>query len=258
MMKRTIILLMLLCTALVGWAQGGNYRPMLVEGRIWNTIERESVWNEEKMIYEIGDTIYVSYKVDGSTAYNGKDCFSIKRTERWPNHSINESILYMYEQDKKVYQSYNVDWRLMFDYELNMGNRMFGISGPLLSQVDTISICNHEYRRSLFDDSPQHYCWIEGIGDISFGPVNMFTLPVFTESGYSSARINILSSVYDGDECIFSGEEYWKLISADVETIIASGIQISSTAFFDLHGRRLAAPPAKGVYIQGGRKRVAP
>jgi len=63
-----------------------------------------------------------------------------------------------------------------------------------------------------------------------------------------------------------NGEEIFRSDNHNEWTIdVPAGIRIImdspkglSQDCFDLHGRRLTAPPAKGVYIQGGRKRVAP
>ena len=54
-------------------------------------------------------------------------------------------------------------------------------------------------------------------------------------------------------ECIFTQHDFYvEAIDTKVESAATSSSAPSS--LYDLQGRRLAAPPAKGVYIQDGRK----
>jgi hypothetical protein len=61
-------------------------------------------------------------------------------------------------------------------------------------------------------------------------------------------------SCYENGECVFTSQDF-NTASGINDFRATSGLtKAKSSEYYDLQGRRLAAPPAKGVYIQNGRK----
>ena len=85
---------------------------------------------------------------------------------------------------------------------------------------------------------------IEGIGN------NSGILPA-VGLDLAEERLFAFVSCYDGDICIFDAMKEMSGIKS------TRGVTASTLQVFDLHGRRLTSKPEKGVYIEGGRKRVA-
>jgi len=124
-----------------------------------------------------------------------------------------------------------------------------------VSAVDNLTILGSAYRRYQFAGTD--YCWIEGIGDLVCGPFCLYNFPITNqESGEDFEKVEPqLLSVYDGDKCIFTLDAYKAAITSGISTVFIPG-NAGADVFFDLQGRRLAAKPVKGMYIQGGRKYV--
>jgi len=233
MMKRTKILLALLCTALVGRAQDGDYRPMLVEGRVWKVIIDTKRLAFDPVVNEFvlkDTTIIEEYKY--SSGYPAReDCTG-----------------------RKVYWTASNEEHIEFDFGLNEGDIFVSACGNnyTVESIDSIEVNGQVYRRFFFRGlNHSIYCWVEGIGSSTYGPNNFLC----TSQSYAiSCRTE---QVLDDGVCVFEYKDFFSpAVSAGITTTTLS--PSATDALFDLHGRRLAAPPAKGVYIQGGRKRVAP
>ncbi len=65
------------------------------------------------------------------------------------------------------------------------------------------------------------------------------------------------SSTYGNDQSVF--EPRWSFAPDAIETIQGAECQMEmvKTAIYDLQGRRLNARPQRGLYIQGGKMRMA-
>ena len=71
--------------------------------------------------------------------------------------------------------------------------------------------------------------------------------------------IECANELWESGDFASSTPEFASIASVTDETIVQSlstSAQRESPAIFDLQGRRLSGKPAKGVYIQNGRKRV--
>ncbi len=89
------------------------------------------------------------------------------------------------------------------------------------------------------------HIWLEGIGQNHDG----FLRAEWQTSVEGSETV--LLAVTDGETCIYGA---LKNLSAIPQVRTTSS---SSPALFDLSGRSLSVPPAKGIYIENGQKRVA-
>ena len=73
----------------------------------------------------------------------------------------------------------------------------------------------------------------------------------------SSTMLNLIACTV-GDEVLFWGDnaDSWGLQRPTSISSLTRHTAPLTKGCFDLSGRRLAAPPAKGMYIENGRKRV--
>jgi hypothetical protein len=135
-----------------------------------------------------------------------------------------------------------------------------------VEHIDTIETRGQQHRRfmftllDLFEEplreiwdtesniyklSYNNVVWIEGVG-AGAGPFLPW-VPLPPQG--MSQRWCVLNDFY------FTWRDYYTLLSpADIETIRYA--KDAGSLIFDLQGRRLTRQPAKGVYIQDGKKRV--
>ena len=89
--------------------------------------------------------------------------------------------------------------------------------------------------------------WIEAVG---------YMVDEFHLSGYFRQIWNItsqLESVFEKDVCIYGDPT----VITSVRDLPSEPVaKDSDSKYYDLSGRRLSAPPAKGVYIQDGRVKI--
>ena len=270
MMKRTIILLMLLCIALAGRAQDGDYRPMVVEGKTWKGVEFN---------FFRGDRYELTFTISGDTIISGekyKKVYAID--ERTNNDQIIRYFAAIQENNRRVYVMENNtnNKLLLYDFNLTVGgdvvySGVFTYRGAYLyagkdrpndkamqlsvERIDTIRVGENRFRRFYMRQRDgayggTHLYWVEGVGsNYVFASWDTYVL--------NSLDYELLGCI-EGNTQIFCCTDFYKEPELGIEQVKSVDTPSLSDALFDLHGRRLAAPPAKGVYIQGGRKRVAP
>jgi hypothetical protein len=170
-----------------------NYKSMLVEGRVWKMMDCElSGWGNTI------DTIYYSILIREKTVFAGKQCykaFVIKdgQEERLASYLCEEdSVIYRYSEQVE-------GWIKVFDFTLKVGEHS-------IATIDTISVSGRFYRRAYYPDSFSDWGGeyvVEGIGSSFFGP------NAVNELSYSTCGSYVLS-VYDGDECVFTKDDFIK------------------------------------------------
>ena len=180
-----------------------NYRPMLVDGRTWNMMSITGSYADEPLVL---DTTYFSYtfEIAGDTIIEGRPCYKTKNNE------------YAYESDGKVYwygKGGKKNWVLMYDFNLKVGDMFYQdeimkvVEYLIVSSIDTIQVKGQNYRRFRFAEMFNPYDgWVEGIGNIYSGP---FFYPFMSVLGTMYVDYRCLS-VYDGDECIFTFDDFSK------------------------------------------------
>ena len=204
MKTKTIIGMMLMLMALVGMTACDKEHEdnpannpevykghkMLVNGRTWNYV---FLYKEGETI----DTVYSSITIEGPVEFEGRQCYKVVPT------SIEEPQVFFYEEGSKVYiydmdygdfeHGYPFVWKEAFDFNLTVGERA-------VTAVDTISVNGEYYRRLTLG----HDIWVEGIGSREYGIVTSWG---FVPGSFRDAWV---ISVYDGDKCIFTAEDFTK------------------------------------------------
>ena len=229
--------LLTLCASLTANGQE-TYKPMLKDGRVWNCIE---LWGAVNL-----DTLDLEYRIEGTIEKDGHVCYNL--------YQGSKQIGLLYEEGPKVFYHTENGWELLFDFSLSPGE--VASEYYMVDEVKTI-VMKGVPRRCLFfpcafgDGNKE--CWIEGIGNSKTGPFYPYFLDLII--GHTipiSYRGMKLMSVYDGDVCIF---EYDDLFGKGTSVPdITSTETTESTGIYDLQGRRLSGKPARGIYIENGKK----
>ena len=166
------------------------------------------------------------------------------------------------EEDRKVYavNSSTGEECLMYDFTLTPGEEVTVAGGTSMhcNSVDTIRANGTYFRRfnmSRSDDATIVIPWVEGVGS----PYNV-DQPCGV-AGQPTVKYFVCT---ENDIAIFSQQDFSAPAISFSPTSIVSprNHQVTdvqhrrATTLFDLQGRRLTTIPAKGLYIQNGRKRV--
>ena len=254
-MKRILLLIStIICLSFVS-AQESDYLPLLQEGKVWNY---ELRYMDDDFKFQTGTS---TDWVDGDTIINGQTMFKICSVDS-DKGEIFKSI--WYEADKKVYlySGKGETLYLAYDFSLEPGDDIptdihlsGGDWGLFVNTADTINVNDNLRKRIRFASDPASwdFCWIEGVG----GPWRL-NEPV----GHlvSDGREYTLVSCYVGEQCIFEKTDFdaqpvtmgIQQIGNDKNSERACGIE----RIYDLTGRRITSTPARGIYIQNGKKHV--
>lgn len=233
----------------------------LTEGKIWTCSNSDGRY---------------SYDIEGDTLW----CFSLHKKLFRTDHSGNRTFWGgLYESGTDVWirlaDSYsyqrlyrfgmNEEWdHFMYRYEFPNGFDP-DFNASLVSAMDdarkvTVEGVERRYvelRTYAWIDrsEKQTFHWIEGIGSL-YDPFDPRTCQEQTSK---------LLSCYDGETCLydsqhpvnFAGEDGIKeLLHSNESSSKVVNSKSVNRQFFDLSGHRLAAPPARGLYIEDGKVRV--
>ena len=245
-MKKSILFLFLSFVCLFSLAD--DYRPMFTDGKVWNQMLLKITDTEEF------DTLYYSYFVGGDTLVMGRPCKKLMKTQ--DGKTVLQAVVY--EEGKKVYEVYEGRLLvLLYDFGLPVGGK-YSDGRYAIAKIDTVSAAGGDFRRfySVLADSPSsdppYACWVEGIGSYTdmFLPDNEFLM----------SGAPLFSSCYENGKCIFTQDDFFYKQEKPIITQIAPVSTFSektSSALYDLQGRRLTGMPQRGLYIQNGRKYIA-
>ena len=235
----------MLCVSLAVNAQQ-DYLSMLKVGRSWYV---ESIYDNENVVHY--------YKVEGKEIFDDREYYLIhKAGYSHPAIIFPDGRSRHFEKDDKVYLHKQDESNIeLFDFTLKVGDSPS--KGIPVMAIETIEVCGIPYRcikLGLWNYYDEPLYWIEGIGSTWRGPFGDFWDPEVGVPG--TLRATKLKSVWDGDECIFDIDEFHKARTATgLESIsYLPRNSKSSSALYDLQGRRLMQKPTKGVYIQDGKK----
>ena len=226
-----------------------EYKPFVVEGKVWNMLYDNNP-NATSMIEYAGHPY--TYRIQGDTIIEDT---GYKRLYRWDSYyaALREEAhkVYMVKRgENKEKLLYDFDFKTMENDEY-----LFKLENLQSFYADILGYRRHVIRAYI---SPLQgssgncqgvICLAEGIGieDDVFDPENWI----------QGKRREVISSVYEGDICLYSRALGTVLWSYD-----PSGISMNSTYSalthpnFDLQGRRLTQEPQWGVFIKDGRKVV--
>lgn len=236
--------------------------PLVEEGRVWHLV---SLYPEEELAAGMeGENFYRDFLgrpctgypyeliLKGDTVLDGR---SYKKLVRTDNQRF---ISGLRQEGNRVYE-YITTEDLIFDFDLQEGDQFTSkldhLTKMRVGHVWPITVNGIERRvlamwaageNVVDDDSSLVDYWIEGVGCMN-GP----HFPLWwSATGVSSL---LLDCKQDG-QLIVTWEDVKASIPSGVSSVSLSTDSTSSLGLHDLQGRRLAAPPAKGVYIQDGRK----
>ena len=254
--------------------EDSDNRPFIEEGKVW--IQE---YNSEPCITMTfcGDTLVYDKKCK-------KLCWTIKQQE-----TMYTSTYVLYEEKGRVWFFYDLpleafDYsnehqdvcipRLLYDFSSEVGDtlKVWQPDSRGYQQSCTMVVVDkkdveldgkwyHAHVLTIIDEGNpilnhvnSRIIWLEGIGTIH--------APISNYYDDSNAYINWLYSCSVKDECLYCKEEeifsYVKVLMSNTQVpVLATPVsRISAKDYFDLSGRHLAAPPAKGVYIEGGKLHV--
>ncbi len=242
-MNRTVFLKGLIILGLLfSSIQVQAQKQMLVEGKVWNYVYDYHGIDDNGTLFH--ETIPYKEWIEGDTIIDGKTYFKMHSTAtKYPISSLK----FWREDTGKVY-AYDEDLEqemLMYDFSLNKDDMadILGNNNIKVNKVDTISVCRIERRRIYFDFG----LWVEGVGSPALLSEPLGHL-------FTDGCISQMVSCYENGECVFTSQDF-NATSGINDFRATSGLtNAKNSEFYDLQGRLLATPPAKGVYIQDGRK----
>lgn len=226
-----------------------GYRPMLSDGKVWKTVFIHGESPEDSTF------TYVNYMLSGKEAVDGIECYKLYKssasTVKWGTEDYS-FYAYLREDGQKVYILRDGEWDLMFDFGLQVGD--FFKDKYEVWSISQVSLGIQHAPFTLIQLRAGGGSWVPGIGDLTLGPVNEpgMTIP-------SGSFRESLCYYVEEKEGVLYDQSYAvdiSIITYGIANVSAEGVNRSST-IYDLQGRRLAAKPVKGMYIQGGRKYVA-
>ena len=239
---------------------GQDFLPFLEEGKVWNYD-----------YYGVYDVVpqQIQVYVGGDTVVAGVACKKMVESRSSQERCIGA----FYEQEGKVWAFYPDTYgkeqpaKLLYDFSCQEGdlltNLVAGLDGGHVVKVEKVELveCYGIQRRLVtLSITPPLISgrkdnmgyWLEGIGsrfDVyttwpAIGGISFFnncTLngePIASRSSFASGRIDM------------PVDKMWSIVPVN------NGSQKGNIYYYDLQGRRLAAPPAKDIYVKDGRKVV--
>ncbi len=230
--------------------------PMLVMAMSYANAQDEKVFVTEGKTWicdlgEGGDYTAFVFKLSGDTIFNDK---TYKKMYK------NDVFQYGVRQEgQKVYWAFsgNHAEELVYDFGLKKGDTfVYKEFKSYVLDVDTINVEGIEYRRlkmynifeneEINEDTEHSHYWIEGIG-VNTEPV----CPLFGRTTQTPYRF--VKCVYN-DKCIFTLDDFFKKNTNGIDNLTKK--DIGNAPVYDMSGRKLNAVPQRGLYIQGGKKRI--
>ena len=143
--------------------------------------------------------------------------------------------------------SHGCEWSFLFGKHSNESYSVLPSTDYVQVRADSIEVNGRRFAREIWKLGDDEIPIVEGVGC----PTGLLVFED-TDNGCKTEFLGC----YDGDELVFSPEDFYRpAVSAGISTVTLSPSP-QDQQLFDLQGRRLAAPPAKGLYIQGGRLKL--
>ena len=252
-------------------ASNDTYRPFVEEGKVWN------VYNYSPT----GKLTGISHLYfDGDTVIAGQHCTKMMWSRLVEDGTIQDAHYHagIFEVGKQVwfFNWQSEEPHLLYDFGVQAGEQVIvgvkrdnpyleeNVSEGYTKEVLFITNGDEQLRcpfvffwksiSPVMSDNEGY--WIEGFGTVR-GPMANCQ---FVTHGYSSEDTRTI--------CLINGEK-WLDSSQLVTTAIRnlsespdngisprSKVNVQCSKFYDLSGRRLSTPPAKGMYIQDKRVKI--
>ena len=253
MRKICLFLLMLLPIA----AMGDSAFTMFVEGRSW----RYEYYKPRGGLNEGYDVYSFELKVGKEVLFGDYQCKEILA------NGMEGSSLYAYGYENEgrvmIYALISIpafcasfpteQWVKLYDFNVKEGDHCqmgaFVCTDMIVSEIgwtEDLLHSRHQYiglSDARIPTWPTRYA-VDGVGS-SYG---LYEFQNIIDNGSGSRFVGC----YDGDKCIFSADDFLSLSTCT--GVVKAVTEVGD--LYDLHGRRLATPPAKGVYIENGRKKI--
>ena len=252
-------------------AQEG-YNRLVVDGKTWKGMEL-GISPDKQFIYD--------FFLSGDTTINGKEylkCYIIQERGA-QGYVVPKYSRALREEDRKVYGIGigNDKEYLLYDFNVQVGDSLYcGVnesSEPIIiegkldeeqeERVQLIVLKEIENKTSsegvdlrcyhftmltrermadgsVIEQEGQSNIWAEGVGSINDYPLNSWHMEYVSSFGYW------LQQCYDNQHILYVSSP------SNIQTI--SVMKSTSDNLYDLQGRQLRHAPAKGVYIQNGKK----
>ena len=262
-----VCLLFLSCMALHAQSSQLEYRPFAEDRKVW-----------ESQVGLIMENVYGN-RIDGDTLIGGEIWKKVYNYIFMPDFGTSYYAA-IRDEGKKVFAIAKGSNRprLLYDFDLKEGEMVkCGIEGNVfgclldkdepvdsllgfpfitylkVERIDTIEARGLQHRLftlTLLDAYKERFrnekniIWAEGVGS-SAGPFSPW-LPLPPEE-------SLFLSCYENEVYIFGNTEFYEHF--ETNGISNARYPISERdIIYDLQGRSFATPPAKGLYIQNGRK----
>ena len=247
-----------------------EFRPFVEEGKEWDVALVGTSLNGE---YVAG---YQHYYFDGDTLIGSQPCKRLMCQYLSPSRTTQklEYIASVFDDSGKVcfFPQDSIRAQLLFDFGRSAGDELTVQDPyPRVWTIDAyykdtaIKICG--FSDEIKGGHRQQVCWYSTENDKAIRPREFWMSGVgsalgpicFVPMKRSFAAPSYLICCRRGDEILYEYHNFDHLInkipSLHEEPVSTS--HASNKGLFDLSGRLLSAPPAKGVYIENGQKRVA-
>ena len=237
-MRKLVLFIGIFLTAQYSYAVEGEMKYFV----------KERKWLFEGYLYNYAnnaiDTVITTRTMDGPFERDGRWCYTPngipEGAEEWIIQYYWEDGLCLYRREAIFKESsISYEWKSLFDGNSSSANGEF-------LKMDTILSNDIMRRRWWFTDD----IWVEGIGSLKTGP--------FGDGGLANGtnRGGRLFAVYDGDECIFTLDDFTKeAYHSEPNDIKAVLVSNSNNGLFDLQGRRIQGEPqGQGVSVKNGKK----
>ena len=231
-----------------------TYRPFVEEGKVWD-------FYDGKIHYIQGDTIVANHPckkwIQQDVTFDDKS-------------TIVNFELYVYEEDKKVWFFYPSDTipRLFFDFGAQVGDTIcdmycassiiYTCNGHPLEEID-------KYYKSypavilktgyMFDAGGHVHklFWYNYCGPYTeYVSYDSYMFVIEGVGGYFVPHTLDYGRMWEYYQCRVGDEIIYE--TRILNNILTPAESTSPHHIFDLSGRRLSAPPARGVYIEDGKK----
>ena len=287
-MKKIICSLILLCSWSLYAQKTDDYRPFIEEVKVWVSAMFLGYrpWSGLNILYDYFDK-------DTIVADTPCKCWR-QRYYNPQKDATNIFTVAAYEEDGKVwfFHAGETTPRLAYDFKANIGDTIVVSSAD--AQVYNFYTSNPNYGLDYFNRVYQDTILIMGKGSVvldgckldyirfnsgyfdfkgnseyHYQRLGSLIRPSFNHSARASSQAHGLLYCTINDEVIYYSQaviDFWqdtannRGITLPIPTSIYSPPVLNSKSVngqcFDLTGRRLAAPPSKGIYIENGRKKV--
>ena len=225
--------------------------PLMEDGKVWNY----GLWTAAALTTPGVNYTPVpqTYMVEGDTVIDGRSCMKLFSQR---DNNEKEFVASYYETAGKVYmvKDGETEGRLVYDFSAKKGDvisvynceedRMEDVT---IHDVQTMNVQGKDLKCLFVKNQHDGGCWwLEGIGSSEGFEYNI-------QKNTPGNTIKI-GSVYLGDKCLFLAEDDKPSGIEDITTNTTNSR--TDNAIYDLMGRRLNGVPAKGIYIQNGKKYV--